>query len=464
MGKLNKIILIAATLAATAAVVSAQPPSQPPAQPAAVTAPKAPPQNQPAENPTTVCGLPIPEPARLPPAGSKPVVFLVVPCFQKQGGYSVIDASTYQYYMQAVQHVSRPSENRWVPYDDSVEQVLVADFKRLWGTNFLDDLAIDVKDYRFSNGVIGKMIVYDMEERERVKIVDYLGSKKVEMSKIDEELKKRNLQIHLDSFIDPGMVKRVAGVVRDLYAEKGYQYVEVKPEIKPVSSATKTVNLTFHISEGPKVRISNVNFLGNTAIPDGKLASRMKDNKGPNKWLLFFGGPGTYKENKFEDDAQKVTDYYREEGYVKAQVGQPQLKVLEDSKDGRTRWVQLQVPVTEGPRYQIGSLDYAGNTIVRSEALRPFFKLQQGDWFNEKKIRKGFEKAKDAYGSLGYFEFTGVPDYSFPDDPKPADGASAEAPAGPPPPSAAKPQNPPAGQTAQGGQPAPVPPLAVQHH
>ena len=155
----------------------------------------------------TVCGLAIPEPARQPPAGSAPVVFLVVPCFQKQGGSSSVEAQTYLYYIQATQSVSLPSSNRWVPYDEKVEQVILGDFKRLWATNFLDDLAIDIQDYKFANGVIGKMVVYDMEERQRVKIVDYVGSKKVEQSKIDEELKKQNLRIALDSFIDQGLIR-----------------------------------------------------------------------------------------------------------------------------------------------------------------------------------------------------------------------------------------------------------------
>ena len=31
-----------------------------------------------------------------------------------------------------------------------------------------------------------------MEERQRVKIVDYVGSKKIEVSKIDEKLKEDN--------------------------------------------------------------------------------------------------------------------------------------------------------------------------------------------------------------------------------------------------------------------------------
>ena len=51
-----------------------------------------------------------------------------------------------------------------------------------------------------------------------------------------------------------------------MYAEKGYEYAEVKPEIKPVSAATKTVNVTFHITEGPKVKIRAVDFQGNKAI------------------------------------------------------------------------------------------------------------------------------------------------------------------------------------------------------
>ncbi len=344
----------------------------------------------------------------------------------------MVDAQTYLYYMEVKNHVSVPSSNRWVPYDDKIEQIMLADFKRLWATNFLDDLAVETHDYTFANGVVGKVILYNMEERQRVKIVDYVGSKKVEMSKIDDELKKRNLQIRLDSFIDQGTVRKVAGVVRELYAEKGYEYADVRPEIKAVNAQSKTVNLTFHITEGPKVKIRGVDFQGNSAISDGKLGSKMKENKAPNRWLKFITGGGTFKEAKFEEDADKVVQYYRERGYVKAQVGQPQLKILEDAKDGKTRWVQLQIPVTEGPRYRIGEVSFAGNTVVKTEGLRPLFKLESGDWFNEKKIRKGFEKAREVYGSVGYFEFTGVPDYSFPNDPDPngAPSAGATAPAG----------------------------------
>ena len=326
----------------------------------------------------------------------------------------IIDANTYLYYIQL--RPSVPSQDRWIPYTDATEDQIVKDFKALWATNFLDDLSAETYDYVFANGVLGKVILYNMEERQRVKIVDYVGSKKVEQSKIDEELKKQSIQIRLDSFIDEGLVRRVTGVVRDLYAEKGYEYAEVKPEIKPVSGGTKIVNLTFNITEGPKVKIRSIDFIGNKAIGDGKLARKMKENKAPG-FLKFITGAGTYKEAKFEDDAKKVVGYYREQGYVKARVGQPELKILEDSKDGKNRFIELQIPVTEGDRYRVGEFTFAGNSVVKSEGLRPLFKLDKGDWYNEKRVRKGLDKARELYGSGGYFEFVGYPDLAFPNDP-----------------------------------------------
>ena len=91
----------------------------------------------------TVCGQPVAAPETPPPAGSGPVVFKVVLCFEKQGGYPVLEANAYLYYIQL-----RPSAGgEWVPFDESTEHFVRDDFKRLWATNFLDDLTIDVHDF-----------------------------------------------------------------------------------------------------------------------------------------------------------------------------------------------------------------------------------------------------------------------------------------------------------------------------
>jgi outer membrane protein insertion porin family len=369
----------------------------------------------------TICGASVAPPANLPPANSGPVIYLLSVCFLAQGNVSTVEPQTYLYYIQT--RPSQPSQNIWVPYDEAAEQKMLDDFKRLWATSFLDDLSIDVSDYTFSNGVIGKLVTFNMEERERVKIVNYEGSKKiVDRTKIDEQLRNRGIELRLDSFADLNTIRRIEGVLREMAAEKGYTNAGVSHKITPIAGGPKLVNVTFNVSEGPKIKIRRVEFIGNSAKSDGTLQRKLKENK-PKGILSFITGGGTYQEAKYEADADLVQSYYRNEGYVRARVGQPELKTIQDSKDGKTRWIELRIPVTEGPRYKVGEFDFAGNTVVKSEALRPLFKVQKGEWYNEKRVREGLVKSREIYGAGGYIEFTGFPDL------KPSDEANANVPA-----------------------------------
>ncbi len=414
--------MVAAAMLLPAAAARAQ-------QPAAAGAPAA--------TGATICGQQVPPPRALPPAGSGPVVYLIAPCFEAQGNTSLVDIQTYLYYIQL--KASRPSEGAWVPYNEETENTIREDFKRLWATNFLDNLSIDVEDYTFSNGVVGKLVTYDMEERQRVKIVDFVGSKKLETSKIDEKLKENNAQIRLDTFIDPALIRKIEGILRDMMKEKGFQSAEISHDIKEVSGGPKLVHVTFNMSEGPKVKIRRLEFTGNTSVSDGALKKKMKDNR-EHAFLSFITGRGVSQETKFEEDAEHVMEYYRDRGYIRAQVGEPEVRVLGDSKDGKTRWIELRIPVSEGHRYKVHSFDVAGNTVVKSDALKPLFKLQQGQYYSQKEVRKGFQKAQEIYGAGGYMEFTGYPDYKFSDEPNPAEPAAPKAlaavepntPAGPP--------------------------------
>jgi len=388
-------------------------------------------------NPATACGLPIPAPASLPPAGSPPVLFQIVPCFAKQGGSPVVEPETYLYYMKLVPMVSRPSQGMWTPWNEVTEQTAKEDFTRLWGTNFLDDLSIDTQDYVFSNGVIGKIVLYNMEERQRVKNVTYEGSKNIDRTKITEQLKEKGIELRLDSFLDENTLHRVETVLRGMMAEKGFSNAEVNHTITAVAGGPKLVNVAFTIGEGPKLRIRDIEFVGNQAFSDSALARKMKDNKAKNG-LIFMTlfRSATYKEDKYEDDAEKIAAFYRERGYVRVRVGNPEVKTLVDEKDGKTRWIQLRIPVTEGPRYRVGDFKFEGNTVVKSENLRPMFKVSEGEWYSEKKVRDGLKKAQEAYGAGGYMEFTGYPDLNPKNDglaPISTDGNAAAAPPPAPP-------------------------------
>ena len=92
----------------------------------------------------------------LPPAGSPPLLRTIRVAVSDQGNESVIEPQTYLYYIQTPP--SRPSDGVWVPCDEAAEKSVLDDFKRLWATNFLDNLWIEVRDAPYANGVMGKEV------------------------------------------------------------------------------------------------------------------------------------------------------------------------------------------------------------------------------------------------------------------------------------------------------------------
>jgi outer membrane protein insertion porin family len=375
----------------------------------------------------TLCGQPVPAPAQLPPPGSGPLVYVLGLCFGAQGHQSAVEPETYLYYLRL--RPSRPSQREWVPFDDSTRETIKEDFRRLWSTGFLDDLTIEATDYTFENGVVGKIVTYHLEERARVRLVKYEGAGDLEQTKIDESLREHGAGIKLDAFLDQGVVRRARTVLRDLLAEKGFAAAEVSSAIEPIGGNAKLVSLVFHVTRGPKLVIRDVAFIGNRAVPDRDLAKVLKNNR-PQGLLSLVTSRGAYNETTFADDAQRVEDYYRNQGYVAVRVGQPEVRTLDDSADGKTRFVQLRIPVYEGRRYRVGTIGFEGQTIVRTEALQAIFKLKPGAWYRQERIRDGLDKAREIYGSIGHMEFTGYPDLKRRDVPAEGEGG-ATPPAGP---------------------------------
>ncbi len=323
--------------------------------------------------------------------------------------FTVVPFETYQYYIRT--EPSMPTtRGTWVPYDEAAEQSLLADFDRLMATPFVEDLRIEVLDSPYPNGVMGKHVIFFIEERRRIKIVDYVGSREVTVSDIEAKLKENNIEVRLDSPIDDSIIRRVAGVVKGLYAEKGYQYATVTPTQRPAPGGPKLVHLTFNIEQGPKVKIRSVQFDGNTEVSDGDLRGQLKVNK-PRGFLAFIGGGGTYQEAAYAEDAQALTMYLRNRGHVFAVVGQPQLEVLEDSDDGKTRWVRLRIPVDERDRYRVSKFAIDGNETFTSEALMTFYKkVKVGEYFDYNPIGKATEKLRELYGSFGFMDADAYPD------------------------------------------------------
>ena len=107
------------------------------------------------------------------------------------------------------------------------------------------------------------------------------------------------------------------------------------------------------------------------------------------------------------------------------------MKTLEDSKDGKTRWIQLRVPITEGKNTRSAT---SSSKATRSSTPRRFARSsrsRQGD-LQPEEIRKGLEKAQEVYGPVAISSSPAYPDLQPRDEPRNGDGgAPATAPVRP---------------------------------
>jgi outer membrane protein assembly factor BamA len=115
------------------------------------------------------------------------------------------------------------------PYDDAR---LKDDFRRLWDTGFLEDLQLDVVD-----GQTGKIVRFRVVERKRIQIVDFRGSKELTTTTIEDELKKQDAKIKLDTFYDITKARRVEAIIREMLLAKGRPFATVRHENKNVGGA-----------------------------------------------------------------------------------------------------------------------------------------------------------------------------------------------------------------------------------
>ena len=228
----------------------------------------------------TVCGQPIPPRARSRRRAPARSSSSIAPCFEAQGNASVIEPQTYLYYIQL--KASRPSQGVWVPVRRRrPRRRSVDDFQRLWNTNFLDNLSIDVSDYTFPNGVDrqARHLQHGGAAARQDRRLHRLEEGRAHEDRREAE-GSRTSQIRLDTFIDPGAGPQGRGhrprhddgeglPVRRGHATRSRRCRAARSWCTSPSTSTK----------GRRSRSGTIDFVGNKAISDGKLKRQMKENK-----------------------------------------------------------------------------------------------------------------------------------------------------------------------------------------
>jgi outer membrane protein insertion porin family len=228
----------------------------------------------------------------------------------------------------------------------------------------------------------GVVVVFQVVERPTLTHVKYLGAT-LKRSTID---KQTNLKVG-DS-IDPHMIDEARRKLEEYYKSKGFSKARV---VTLEGNKPGDRGAVFKVTEGPKLKIYDIEFEGNTIADDGRLKTQISSRP---PILYLFKGEIDYE--KIDEDVNKLTSYYRGLGFFGAKIGR------EIEFDEGSRWATLRFVINEGPRYKVRNVSILGNKQFETVILDEKLKLKNGLYFDQGMMVKDISSLQDHYGAIGY--------------------------------------------------------------
>ncbi len=273
---------------------------------------------------------------------------------------------------------------------DFDEVILDRDIRSLYRTGLFE--FVEVKyEQPDPNGRVYNLVI-EVTPKFRVLNVRFEGNQKVKGTRLEKEVK-----IKPNQALDERQVKEDAEKLREYYQKAGYNQVSINYTIdRDRIGGFGTV--IFKIREGAKVKIGDISFVGNTSIPTRKLRGVIETKR----WWMFswLTGSGRFKDDQFEDDLEKLRDFFREEGFLDVEI--PQDKVLFNYP--RPDRLVLVINVEQGRRYRIGDISFSGNNLFNSALLRRVVRQKPGFVFVPSKVDADRQRLDDFYGKDGYLD------------------------------------------------------------
>src|SRR4030065_260898 len=166
------------------------------------------------------------------------------------------------------------------------------------------------------------------------------------------------------------------------------------------------LELAIQVQEYP--RIAKIEIAGNRKIKDtdlkdkislseGKLASPYEVQESANKLKAFYNEKGNFEELKYQEDKDRIVDFYKREGYLDATVVSDSIWYGPDKKK-----MYIRLTVSEGDRYQFGKVRFDGHKLFTSEKLLQQVRFKEGGIFSQQKYEETQANIENLYLDEGY--------------------------------------------------------------
>ncbi len=306
----------------------------------------------------------------------------------------------------SAQILNNPSQTNPIDYSQP-KQYRIGDIK-VSGTNFLDpnalisvtglkvgdEITVPGEDISraiqklWDQGILGDVEVYvtkiegdeiflnfELKERPRLSRFTFTG-----ISKSQQEALQKKISLQRGKVVTDAVLNSTRNAIRNYYLEKSYLNVKTNITQRPDSLLPNSVVLNLAIDKGNKVKIADIDIVGNEAFSDKKLKRQLKKTKEKRFYKIFTSSK--YQKSEYEADKQKLIDFYNTQGYRDAVIVSDSVYKVSDDR------LAIQITVDEGKRYYYRNITWKGNYIYDDAYLSRVLGIKKGDVYNQTELDK----------------------------------------------------------------------------
>jgi outer membrane protein insertion porin family len=266
--------------------------------------------------------------------------------------------------------------------------------KKLGKLGLFDEIAF------YINHIENDSIYLDLDIKELPKLNDvkFVGVKK---SKTEALIKDNSLT--KGKVVNENLITTTKNYIENKYKKDGYFNTKVNINTVKDTAAINQVNMVVSVDKGDKIKISSIDFVGNTKLSDKTLRKAMKDTKQKNPIRVLKASK--FVKDKYKADLEKVIESYKEKGYRDARIVSDTVAY---NKDKNT--LAIKVNVEEGNKYYFGNVKFLGNSVYSDQFLNRILGIKKGETYNgvllEKRIadksKPDGEDITNLYQNNGY--------------------------------------------------------------
>ncbi len=252
--------------------------------------------------------------------------------------------------------------------------------KALFGTGLFSDVQINQS---------GSSLVIKVSEYRVVNQVLFQGNKKVKDAQLAGAVQMKPRGVYSEAAAEADVE-----AIKAAYRNVGRDDATVTSQIMDLGD--NRVNVVFNINEGDRTKIAAINFVGNNAYSNRRLADVINTKR--SNMLSFLMRDDIYDDQKLQADQELLRRFYFNHGYADFQVVSASADL-----DPATNQYTITITVDEGARYTFGDIS-VDSTIpeVDSASLQSVVETRRGDVYNAKDVEDSIIGLTEKVADSGY--------------------------------------------------------------